>query len=87
MRVTFTKNLGQIDAQNLGLDYLKCIHGACVEVEDSVGGVLIKRGLACASPVVIAVAPAPAISVPKPPEIKADTSKPSVKAKPLNKES
>lgn len=48
MRVVFTKNLGSIDAIAHDLDFRKCVAGAEVAVESSVGERLVKRRLATA---------------------------------------
>jgi len=75
MIVAFKFNLGSNDAEPLGLDFKRCTKGSELTVNDSVGKLLVSKGLASeiVQPV-RGVSDAPAI---------AEASQPTIKAEPL----
>lgn len=70
MKVRFRTNLGSRDAESLKLDFRKCQDGDVLDVSDSVGAVLIKRGIAEAASQPIKAVPPPVQMQAVPPESK-----------------
>jgi hypothetical protein len=75
MIVAFKFNLGSNDAEPLGLDFKRCTKGSEQNVSDSVGKLLVSKGLA--SEIV-----QPVRGVPDAPAI-AEASQPTIKAEPV----